>query len=170
MDKVLKALKGMGVAVGIAAAIAIPFEGEKLIAYLDPPGIPSICYGHTQDVKLGDKATHEECVVHLGQDMQQKEKAVNRLLKRKVSPYVKGALIDFAYNTGEGNLATSSILRKINAGDIAGGCKRIIACDTLPSGKKAGYGCGFSKGVEYNGLKRRRLEEYNTCMKGVPNE
>lgn len=162
--KILASFTG---ALALAASLAIPFEGEYHVTYLDPPGIPSICFGHTTGVKVGDKATREQCVVYLKEDLQQKQAAVNRLLKRQVSPYVEGALIDFAYNAGEGNLAASSMLRKINAGDIRGGCEAFAACEILPDGRKSGWGCGFAQGLELNGLKKRRIAERDMCLQGV---
>ena len=38
----------------------VVFEGEKLVAYLDPPKVPTIGVGSTKDVVLGDKITREE--------------------------------------------------------------------------------------------------------------
>ena len=37
------------------------FEGVRQAAYLDPVGVPTVCFGHTQGVMLGDTKTLEEC-------------------------------------------------------------------------------------------------------------
>ncbi|MER5172677.1 glycoside hydrolase family protein, partial [Thioclava kandeliae] len=48
---------------GVAAAIALaittiaPWEGRELRAYRDIVGIPTICFGETEGVKMGDVAT-----------------------------------------------------------------------------------------------------------------
>ncbi|MER5174127.1 glycoside hydrolase family protein, partial [Thioclava kandeliae] len=48
---------------GVAAAIALaittiaPWEGKELRAYRDIVGIPTICFGETEGVKMGDVAT-----------------------------------------------------------------------------------------------------------------
>lgn len=154
-------------ATALAATMIMGFEGKSLVAYLDPPKIPTICYGHTSGVKLGDTATDQECVVFLQQDMLQKEHGVNRLLKVPVSPYVKAALIDFAYNVGEGALASSTALRHINAGRILEGCNALETCVKAQDGRMVGYGCGWAGGVMYKGLQKRRQAEAEMCRKGI---
>ncbi len=37
-------------------------------------------------------------------------------------PFVQGQFIDFVHNKGAANLSTSTLLRKANAGDLAGAC------------------------------------------------
>lgn len=162
-----KAIKGLTAAAAIAIPLIVISEGIREKAYLDPPGNPTICYGHTKGVKLGDVKTKEECVVLLAEDVRQKEAAVDRLLKVEVSPYVKAALIDFAYNAGEGALAQSSMLRYINAGNIRAGCEAFTRCTTDAQGRKSGWGCGFAGGVQYSALIKRRVEERDLCLKGV---
>ena len=56
---------------GIAAVmvLAVPFtareEGLRTNAYLDSVGVPTICYGETENVNLGDTKTIPECTVML---------------------------------------------------------------------------------------------------------
>lgn len=38
-------------------------------------------------------------------------------------PFVQGQFIDFIHNKGAANLSTSTLLRKANAGDLAGACR-----------------------------------------------
>ena len=45
---------------------------------------------------------------------------VQGLIKVKVNVNQFGALVSFAYNLGTGNLASSTLLKKLNAGDYAG--------------------------------------------------
>ena len=40
-------------------------EGLRLSAYLCPAGIPTIGYGHTKGVKLGDTCTKEQAEIIL---------------------------------------------------------------------------------------------------------
>ena len=56
------------------------------------------------------------------------------------------ALVSFTYNLGAGNLRSSTLLKKLNAGDYAG------AADEFPKWNKAG-------GKELAGLTRRRNAE-----------
>lgn len=53
------------------------------------------------------------------------ERIAQRLLVRWVSydPLVQGQFIDFLHNKGEGAFASSTMLRKANAGDLPGACR-----------------------------------------------
>ncbi|HHP7177414.1 TPA: glycoside hydrolase family protein, partial [Pseudomonas aeruginosa] len=48
-------------AVAIASALVAAHEGRSLVAYVDPVGIPTICEGITAGVRLGDRATPQQC-------------------------------------------------------------------------------------------------------------
>ncbi len=48
-----KAKTWIAICVGCVAS----FEGLRTIAYRDPIGIPTVCFGETAGVKLGDKIT-----------------------------------------------------------------------------------------------------------------
>lgn len=146
--------------VGAAGLIAIalltkPFEGERLKAFFDPPGIATICDGHTKGVKITDVATPGQCEVWLGDDIAEDEKAVDRLVKVKISDKTRAAFIDFVYNAGSGNFARSTMLKKVNAGDIAG------ACNQFP---RWVYD---QKGQKLRGLIRRREAEKKLCLEGL---
>ena len=53
------------------------------------------------------------------------EQDAHRLFTRWASyaPFVQGQFIDFIHNKGAANLSTSTLLRKANAGDLAGACR-----------------------------------------------
>ena len=58
---------GTGALAVATAAVAI-FEGYRPQAYADPVGIPTICYGHTAGVRLGQRKTQAECEALLRAD------------------------------------------------------------------------------------------------------
>ncbi|EHX68459.1 phage lysozyme family protein [Escherichia coli DEC13C] len=66
---------------------------------------------------------------------------------------MRGALYSFVYNVGAGNFRTSTLLRKINQGDIKG------ACDQLRRWTYAG-------GKQWKGLMTRREIEREICLWG----
>lgn len=170
-------IKRVGAAGIIAISLIAPFEGEKLKAYYDQPGVATICYGHTKGVKITDKATPGQCKIWLGEDTGEAEAGVNRLVKVKISDQTKGALISFAFNEGVGTFARSSIRKDINAGNIEDGC--IDLMDYVCVKVKAGTGAKLVKDkniacatkrrdhVVDQGLVTRRLREEHVCQGGI---
>jgi GH24 family phage-related lysozyme (muramidase) len=79
------------------------FEGCRLTAYKDSSGIPTIGYGHTKGVKLGQKITQAQADEYLRQDVASAEKAVSKY-KYNYNINQFSALVSFTYNCGPGNL------------------------------------------------------------------
>ena len=79
------------------------FEGCHLTAYKDPVGIPTIGYGHTRGVKLGQKITQAQADEYLRQDVASAESAVSKY-KYNYNQNQFDALVSFTYNCGAGNL------------------------------------------------------------------
>lgn len=96
-------------------------EGYRPKAYLDPVNIPTICYGHTgPEVRLGMKATAAQCGEYLQKDLRVAQKGLTRCIKVRLNQNQHDALMDFTLNVGVGNLCSSTLARKVNAGDMAG--------------------------------------------------
>lgn len=95
-------------------------EGLRTAAYLDPVGIPTICYGSTKGVRLGQTKTVAGCEELLLQDAEVAARGVRRLVKHDLTQAQFDALVSFVFNVGEGNFARSTMLTKINAGDCYG--------------------------------------------------
>ena len=97
------------------------FEGFSAKPYLDIAGVPTIGFGATyyQDgtkVTMNDPAITLECAHDLKAfHVQDAEKAVRRLVKSNINQNQFDALVSWVYNLGEGNLASSTLLKKINA-------------------------------------------------------
>lgn len=92
------------------------FEGLRLAAYLDPVGIWTIGYGHTRTATRGMRITTETADALLRADLRDAEDAVSRLVKAQLNDNEFSALVSFAFNLGQGNLAKSTLLRRLNAG------------------------------------------------------
>ncbi|MFV5926765.1 lysozyme [Klebsiella aerogenes] len=130
------------------------FEGCRLTAYPDPGtgGAPwTIGYGWTlpvdgKPVRPGmtiDQATADRL---LKTGLVSYENDVLKIVKVKLTQGQFDALVSFAYNIGSRALSTSTLLKKLNDGDIKG------AADEFLRWNKAG-------GRVLNGLTRRREAE-----------
>lgn len=129
-------------------------EGLRTAAYRDPVGIPTICFGETSGVILGQRKTVDECKDMLGVRVEEFGEGVDRCVDRPLSPERKAAFVSFSYNVGVSAFCKSSIARKYNAGDVRG------ACDALLLYTKA-------RGIELPGLVKRREQERQLCLQGV---
>ena len=99
------------------------FEGCKLKAYRCPAGILTIGYGHTSaagapEVTEGMTITQADAENILKTDLVKYEKPVAAMVKAELTQNQFDVLVDFAYNAGVGALKSSSLLKKINAGDF----------------------------------------------------
>ena len=152
--------KRVGVAVALAAAIAIPAEGLRQWAYYDPPGILTVCYGSTTNVQKGVKYSLDECKARLGSDMLAAVQAVDRCAPGLPVP-VLAAFGDAVYNIGPTvacDTSRSTAARMLKAGDLAG------ACDQLTRWNKARVAGAM---VELPGLTKRRAKERELCLEGL---
>lgn len=132
-------------------ALIKQFEGCKLTAYQDSVGVWTIGYGWTQPVdgkpiRAGMTIKQETAERLLKTGLVSYESDVSRLVKVGLTQGQFDALVSFTYNLGARSLSTSTLLRKLNAGDYAG------AADEFLRWNKAG-------GKVLNGLSRRREAE-----------
>ena len=140
--------------ISIATAVVASFEGLRTTAYLDPIGIPTICYGHTATAKIGDSKTQAECKEQLSKDLLIAIQDVESRVKVDMTVERRAALVSFVYNVGGTKFGNSTLLKKLNAGDTRG------ACAELSKWVYAG-------GVKLRGLVARRAEERQLCEVGL---
>lgn len=100
------------------------FEAMILHPYPDQVGIETVCVGHVvrpeDKVWLDDGVTKDECLTVLKRDTGRFVRAINRLVKVKLSQPMVDALCSLIFNIGEGAFATSTVLRLLNQGDYSG--------------------------------------------------
>lgn len=149
----LKTKLGAGV-VSAAIALVAAWEGRSLIAYVDPVGIPTICDGYTQGVKLGDAASPARCDALTEQEVRRALAVVDRSVSYPLPDGVRVALSSFVYNVGAGAYANSTLLRKLRAQDIAGACRELDRWV-------------YAGGRKLRGLERRRQAERQLCLSGL---
>lgn len=108
-----------------ALGLIMPWEGMKTRAYLDIVGVPTICYGKTRGVKLGQVATPAECQTELGIDVVTHARAIQPCLKRPVPDKAMSAFISLSYNIGPDAFCRSSVALLVNLNRLPEACKRI---------------------------------------------
>lgn len=148
-----KAIGGAALAAAIAGLIGL--EGMSLPAYRDIAGVPTICAGSTLGVKMGDRATPQQCWEMTVRDYQKHEKAVLRGITVPLNVNQQVALTFFCYNVGVYACMDSTAFRKINAGDYTAGCQAMALFNKVTvNGRK----------VVSNGLRNRRAAEVKKCL------
>ena len=136
----------------IAIAADGAYEGLSLKAYPDIVGVPTICYGETKNVKLGQTATKEDCDSQLSARLIEFNQGVESCITRPLRDNERVAFVSLAYNIGVGAFCQSTVVRRFNAGDKAG------ACDAILMWNRAG-------GKVVQGLVNRRVKEREMCLK-----
>lgn len=159
-NKILAGAAGATSAVGIAAALITGptgndgLEGVEYKPYKDVVGVVTVCYGHTgKDIVWGRSYTKAECDTLLQRDLQIVEKQVDPLIKVSIPFQARGAIYSFVYNVGVGNFRTSTMLKKINAGDTKGACEQLMRWT-------------YAGGKQWKGLMTRRQIEMVVCLWG----
>lgn len=134
-------------AVGSSALLLISqWEGRALTAYDDGVGVQTVCHGHTRGVTRGMRATPGQCEAWLREDASYAGQAVGRCTTEPITQAQYDALVSLAFNIGGHAYCTSTLVKKLNAGDCLG------AADQFPRWNKAG-------GQVLRGLVKRRADE-----------
>ena len=91
-------------------------EACVLQAYQDSVGVWTIGYGHTKDVKPGDKITQYQAEEFLKDDLAPAEAVANKCKRLLVSQPRFDAVVDFIYNCGAANWNSSTLKKYIESG------------------------------------------------------
>ena len=105
----------------LGVALIKQFEGLRTGAYLDAAGIWTIGYGHTgAEVRSGSRIDAAQADALLRGDLAQAEETIHALVTRPLAQASFDALASFVFNVGAAAFAGSTLLRKLNGGDIEG--------------------------------------------------
>jgi len=85
-------------------------------AYRCPAGRWTIGYGHTKGVRSGVQGDEAQCDLWLQEDLNVAGQAINRHVRVPLSQAQYDALASFIFNVGEGNFASSTLLKRLNKG------------------------------------------------------
>ncbi len=140
------------IARGLIAAVSLVagFEGLRTVAYRDPVGIPTACFGETESVRMGQRFTVAECEDKLASRIVEFDDAVSACLGFTPQRGPRTAFVSFAYNVGSGAFCGSTLARKARAGDLWGACAELSRWV-------------YAKGIKLPGLVKRRAEERRIC-------
>lgn len=137
------ALVGLALHEGYSDRAIIPVPGDK----------PTIGFGTTDGVQMGDRITPPQALARALDDAQKFEGALKQCVKVPLHQYEYDAYISLAYNIGPTAFCGSTLVRKLNARNYDGACKEILRWDRF-------------KGQPLRGLTVRRQKEYLTCIGG----
>lgn len=145
----------------IVMSLAGGAEGIRYIAYYDPPGILTVCKGHTgPDVVKNKVYSPKECNDLFASDVEKAIAIVNRCVPG-LPVHVQAAFADPVFNMGPTIVCDkkkSTAARMLAAGNIEDACRQ------LPRWNKAVI-AGVP--VALPGLTTRRAKDMDTCLNGA---
>ena len=133
------------------------FEGFRSNAYLCPAGVPTIGFGFTLGVKLGDKITKAQAEKRLKQELRAYEDAVLKACSIEPNENELAAMTCLAWNIGISGFQKSSVIKAHNRGDHQ------AAARAFSLWNKAG-------GKVWPGLTRRRAAEAALYLTPMPDD
>lgn len=149
-----KNIKKLALVSAVAVSAICGFEGYREYAYRDAVGVPTIGYGTTKGVKMGDTTTRQEAKEFVVRDASVMARQMQSVIKVPLYQHEWDSLVSLVYNIGIGNFKKSTLLKKLNRRDYSGACSQI---------KRWVY----AGGKKLKGLERRRESEYQMCIGNV---
>ena len=149
------ALAALTLSASALVGIAV-HEAFRPTAYLPTPNdVPTIGFGTTGGVQMGDKITVERALVRLLADADKFQRDLKACIGDvPLYQHEWDAYVSWAYNVGTGAACRSTLVRKLKAGEYSEACKELLRWNK-------------QKGVVLRGLTIRREAEYKQCMGGV---
>lgn len=151
------ALAALTLSASALVGIAV-HEAFRPTAYLPTPNdVPTIGFGTTGGVQMGDKITVERALVRLLADADKFQRDLKACIGDvPLHQHEWDAYVSWAYNVGTGAACRSTLVRKLKQTppDYAGACKELLRWD------KQG-------GKTLRGLTIRRQAEYKQCIGDV---
>jgi lysozyme len=127
-------------------------ENYRDTAYIPVPGdVPTIGFGTTEGVRLGDKITPPKALALALRDVQKFEDKIKTCVTVPLYQHEYDALVSLTYNIGASAFCNSTLVKKLNSGDYEGACLEIKRWNR-------------QGGKVSPGLTRRREAEYKQCM------
>jgi lysozyme len=122
------------------------YETFRANAYKCPSNTWTIGFGHTENVKPGDRMTYQEALKTLDQDTSWAQETINDYVRVPLNQNQYDALTSLTFNIGRGAFIRSTLLKELNSGDYQ------RAADQFLRWNKA-------DGQVLPGLQERRIKE-----------
>lgn len=150
-----KTVAGAAAVIALATPFIAGWEGKRNYAYIPVPGDrPTICYGSTAGVKMGDYKTDAECEALLKREVGEFWARMDPCVDDAVPVSVQASILELGYNVGTAAACKSTMVRKANAGAYR------EACAELDRWVKA-------SGRTLKGLVNRRNASQEMCVRDL---
>jgi lysozyme len=147
--KIRMAVGGLTISAATLVGLAVN-EGYIGQAYKDIGGVPTIGFGETQGVVMGQKTDPVRALIKLNESAEAHARGMVACLTAPISQNEYDAYLSFTYNLGVGSFCRY-IAPIINKLEYDAACKKILLFDHVGTTKVPG-------------LTRRRQEEYAKCL------
>ena len=133
-------------------------EGFRSRAYIPVPGdVPTVGYGFTHGVKMGDVMTRAEADARLIEELRPYERAVWQACTNEPNQNEFDAMVLLCFNIGIAGFRRSTVLKAHNRGDAQAAARAFALWNK-------------SGGRVYEGLTRRRAEEAALYLRPTPDD
>lgn len=151
MDRLRVAVAALTLSAAAFVGLAV-HEGYSDTAIIPVPGdVPTLGFGTTGGVKMGDKTTPTKALVRALSDVQQFEGALKQCVKVPLHQHEYDAYLSLAYNIGPTAFCSSTLVRLLNQEQYREACDQILRWDRF-------------KGQPLRGLTIRRQKEHRICL------
>ena len=149
MSRLKPALLALSASALVGIAVHEGYRGEAYRPLAED--VPTIGFGTTEGVEMGDRITPERALVRLLQDANKFERAVRRCAPVPMYQHEFDAYVSLTYNIGEGAFCRSTLVKLLNQQKYEEACQQILRWDKF-------------KGRSLPGLTKRRQEEFKQCL------
>lgn len=136
-------------AAGLVGIVAHESYTDRAVIPI-PGDVPTIGFGSTEGVKLGDRTTPPAALERALREVGKFEGAIHGCVAVPLYQHEYDAYTSLTYNIGAGAFCSSTLVKKLNQGDYAGACAEISRWN------RAG-------GRTVQGLTNRRAAERMLC-------
>jgi lysozyme len=135
-------------------------EGYSDNAIIPVPGdVPTLGFGTTEGVKMGDRTTPVKAAQRALQDVSKYEGALKRCVTAPLSQAEYDLYVNLSYNIGPTAFCNSTIVKRLNTEDYQGACDAILKFKYFK-----GFDCSTPGNRICYGLWKDRLFTHQKCV------